>query len=305
MKPSCSGIDITVAIPVYNRDRFVVRAVESVLNALKKTNLVWEVTILDNHSTEIGTANVLKKLVEKGVRVSRNPKKVDVLSNWNRSIYESNARWIHLLHDDDYVREDFYQKFEECQTVVKENIQMYISGVMSVNEHEEPLAPVKIGNRHGLVYNLADDLAVANLIGNPGVIFKRQHALELGGFSRQVPSYLSDWNFWFKMSLGQFVFVEPVCLAYYTIHAKSGTLNENHIKLSEVRELVADQIRVANINPKKRKTIEYTVGFGRHLIRLNRQQWNYNEAIRMSKETLKHDCSIINLVKTIKCLLIG
>lgn len=300
-----SIIDITVAIPVCNRDKFIVRAVESAFNALGKTSLIWEVVILDNSSTQIGTLNILEILIKRGVKVSRTSAKLDVLSNWNRSIHESNARWVHLLHDDDYVREDFYKRFEECQKEVKQTIQMYITGVMSVNEIGESLGAVKQGGRYGLIYNFAEDLAVANLIGNPGVIFKRQHALDVGGFSKFVPSYLSDWNFWFQMSLDQFVYLEPICLAYYTIHARSGTLNENHIKLSEVKELVASQVGVAKINPDRQKKIEYPVGFGRHLIRLNRQQGNYRAAIKMSKECFELDGSLMNFLKIVKCFVMG
>jgi hypothetical protein len=230
---------------------------------------------------------------------------IDALSNWNRSIKESKARWIHLLHDDDYVREDFYKRFQDCQKQEKQNFQMYISGVMSVNEHEDCLGAVKIGHRYGLVYNFAEDLAVANLIGNPGVIFKREHALAIGGFSNRVPSYLSDWNFWFKMSLGDFVFVEPICLAFYTIHATSGTLNESNVKLSEVKDLVDTHINLAKIKPTWQKKIQYTVGFGRHLVRLHRQQGNYKAAIRMSKECIELDGSLMNFLKIVKCFVMG
>jgi glycosyltransferase involved in cell wall biosynthesis len=92
--PSCS-----VAIPVYNQQAFIDRAIGS---ALDQNVSGLQVLVIDNHSTD-GTWEAIQKYARYGVRVLRNPHNVGLFGNFNRCLEASNVDYLRLLSGDDYL----------------------------------------------------------------------------------------------------------------------------------------------------------------------------------------------------------
>jgi len=304
-KTKSNSIDLSIAIPTFNRSTFILQAIRSAIDSIAKTNLRWEIILLDNGSKNADLINLLKSFESAQIAFKPAGQTVNTIDNWNRSIIEARGAWIHLLHDDDYVDEMLYPKFEAFLKRSDLHVALFLTGVMTVDQKGGHLMPVKTPHHSGIDGSFFKAQAVANLVGNPGVIFNRNIAVEICGFSKTVTPYLSDWNFWFRMSKGKSVYIEPGILAYYRIHPNSGTLNENLFNLQDVLNLVEIQIKQAEINPETKIRTQYTTGFGRHLVRQFRNQNRLKEALRIAKSTFKIDKSLLNAIKILKCLLVG
>lgn len=88
---------VTVAIPVFNKERFVERAIQS---ALAQALPGLEIIVSDNNSTDL-TRNVVQKYAAHGVKLHRNPRNLGLFGNFNRCLKLANATYIRLLAGDD------------------------------------------------------------------------------------------------------------------------------------------------------------------------------------------------------------
>jgi glycosyltransferase involved in cell wall biosynthesis len=98
---------VTIVTPVYNGERFLDAAIESVL---AQTYERWEYVIVDNASTD-GTAAVARRHAERDprIRIVTNPRTVGVIENHNIAFrhVSADSRYVKPLHADDWM-------FPEC-----------------------------------------------------------------------------------------------------------------------------------------------------------------------------------------------
>lgn len=90
---------ITVAIPVYNREKLVVRAIES---ALAQTYPNIEIVVVDNCSTD-GTYETLLRNYEHHCRIFRNDENIGPVANWLKCIQLSAGDYVKILFSDDWL----------------------------------------------------------------------------------------------------------------------------------------------------------------------------------------------------------
>lgn len=98
---------ISVIIPVYNRDKLISRAIESVLN---QTFEDWEVIVVDDGSTD-NTVKQVNKLAESDsrIRLVQNKSNLGFLQARNVGIAEAKSDWILLLDSDDSYLPDAFE----------------------------------------------------------------------------------------------------------------------------------------------------------------------------------------------------
>lgn len=89
---------LTVAIPTYNRKKYLEECLKSVI---AQTDETIEVLVCDNASSD-GTAGLLKKYHDDfGIHVCRNKKNLGMDGNFYKCLTKARGRYIHLLSDDD------------------------------------------------------------------------------------------------------------------------------------------------------------------------------------------------------------
>ena len=86
---------VSVVIPTYNRIKFIIRAIDSVL---KQTYPIHQIIVVDNNSTD-NTSEILRNKYTKIEILSEH--KQGVSSARNKGIKFSNSDWIALLDSDD------------------------------------------------------------------------------------------------------------------------------------------------------------------------------------------------------------
>jgi glycosyltransferase involved in cell wall biosynthesis len=93
---------VSIAIPSYNHDKYIDRAVKS---CLRQTRRAHEILIIDDCSTD-ETLKRARSFEEEGVRVLSNSRNLGLCGNWNRCIEESRGDYLLILHSDDWLAED-------------------------------------------------------------------------------------------------------------------------------------------------------------------------------------------------------
>ena len=102
---------VSVLIPVYNREKLVVRAIRS---ALKQTYENIEIIAVDNRSTD-STYEVLREYGSRyeNVKVYQNEKNMGPVRNWRRCLEHSSGEFVKILFSDDWMDGAFVEKCTE------------------------------------------------------------------------------------------------------------------------------------------------------------------------------------------------
>jgi glycosyltransferase involved in cell wall biosynthesis len=91
---------VTIGMPVYNSERFLVQSIESLLS---QTYRDFVLVISDNASTD-GTAAICERFAraDSRVRYHRNPENIGMNPNFNRVFELTQSRYLKWSTDDDY-----------------------------------------------------------------------------------------------------------------------------------------------------------------------------------------------------------
>jgi glycosyltransferase involved in cell wall biosynthesis len=112
MKPSIESASlrprVSFAIPVRNAERFLGRAIDSILSQSFED---FEVVVCDNASTD-GTGDIMRRYAEndRRVRYVRNPENIGQIENFNRAVELSRGDFIRWMGADDWLEPDYARK---------------------------------------------------------------------------------------------------------------------------------------------------------------------------------------------------
>ena len=99
---------ISIVIPVYNREKLVVKSIESSINQTYKN---IEIIIIDNNSTD-KTYEIAKYYSDSYPHITlyKNSMNVGPVRNWIEGIQKANGKFIKLLFSDDWLSNDYIEK---------------------------------------------------------------------------------------------------------------------------------------------------------------------------------------------------
>ena len=102
------NLNVTVAIPSYNSELFLIKTVESVLAQTKTVN---EILIIDDCSTD-KSYEIACELSGKysNIKAYRNVENLGYAKNWNNCIKSCQTKFLLILHHDDLLKSDSIEK---------------------------------------------------------------------------------------------------------------------------------------------------------------------------------------------------
>lgn len=205
---------VSVCIPVYNCEKYIGQAIESVLT---QTYRDLELLILDNASTD-GTRDVIRRYTDPRIRIIENPVNIGLEGNWNKALAEARGTFIKLLPADDFLHPDCLEK--QVQVFSKpgnEQIVLASCGRDIVGPNSQ-----KLMTRHfpGPARLISGSSAIqivirsgTNPLGEPGALcFRRETLLQAGRFDDSL-LYVIDIDLWLKVLLMGDLYItpEPLC----------------------------------------------------------------------------------------------
>lgn len=200
----------SVVIPTYNREKTILRSVQSVL---EQTYSDIEVLVIDDGSDD-ATGEVVKRIEDDRVRYIRLEQNGGVSNARNTGARMAQGEWIAFQDSDDCWRKD---KLEKQMTYAEQHPEydmvygLYLTHFPDGRKLVTPVEPwpdVMEGQ-------MQETLLVRNVIGAPTVLVKREAFLESGGFDTSYKS-LEDWEYAIRFAQNhQIGFVSEILMDVY------------------------------------------------------------------------------------------
>jgi glycosyltransferase involved in cell wall biosynthesis len=229
---------ITV-IPVHNGEKYIGATLESIA---AQTHRPDRLIVLDNCSTD-GTRGAVTKFCGMCCEWIQNDRNLGLFGNLNRALeFAPESTFLHLLHADDLILPDFYQRAIDALRSSPGRALAYCLPKF-INENDEPAhgPRVKPPSRLRVISpeRFIAQRAELRPIYFVGVLLKTDQQPSPCKFREDMPQ-VADHVFWAEWMKHSSQAVElPVRLAKYRFHSSSGTSRN----LSQLQPWVLDEWR--------------------------------------------------------------
>lgn len=230
---------ISVIVPVYNGENYLSETIDSILASTN--DFECEVVVVDDGSTD-STSTICARY---GTRINylRQDNQGE-FSATNNGLYLAKGDYILVVsHDDPMLSPSLIPK-----------------AISALESHPEMVCAYpdwQVIDSYGLVidtkivkeYSEVELVGKFNCLPGPGAVFRRKDALEIGG--RRNWKYVSDYDFWLRLSRrGEFIRI-PGVLAQWRSHKNSTTVSMKSLEMAQERINVMENFLNANKVDKK------------------------------------------------------
>jgi GT2 family glycosyltransferase len=229
---------ISVKIPTYNCSDYLKETIISILNQKDFDLNLLEIEVVDDCSTNDNPELVTNEIGEGRINFFRQSKNIGAVENFNSCIERSNGKYIHILHGDDYISNNFYSEIKNY-IEKNESIEAIFVRCFIVDETSQiiTLSP-NASNLNNNDFDSISEIFYSNPLRTPGVIVKRDFYIKNGGFDQKL-IHVADWDMWIKIILnGKYKFFNNP-IAYYRLFNGNETS-----KLSRTGENIIDTMRL-------------------------------------------------------------
>lgn len=206
--------DITIAVTLYDRKKFLAQSVGS---ALGQTVPV-RVMVIEDCGPDPALQDFVRQQFGERVQYIRNPRRRGIFGNWNACIENCQTPWLSILHDDDVLKPDFVEAMIELSGWAGEKGLYYgRETVVDAQDqtHAEWEKPPLPGPWRAIALR---DAILYPPFGFPGQLFRVAAARALGGF-RETSLFCGDWELWTKIIARYGAAQTARMLAIYRDHA--------------------------------------------------------------------------------------
>ena len=230
----------SVIIPTYNCATYLKETLASVL-AQDPGEASMEIIVVDDHSTKDDPETIVKEFGQGRVQFIRQEKNVGKVKNYEAGLRASRGTYIHQLHGDDLVYDDFYSEMETlfnanpnagaafCRTNYIDS-KSRVTGVTGMIQDNE-----------GIVPDILEKLYTQQYIQTPSIVVKREVYETIGCFDRRL-NCMEDWEMWIRIANNYPIAASNKVLAAYRSHHdnatnsnfKSGTALKTHQLICDI-----------------------------------------------------------------------
>jgi glycosyltransferase involved in cell wall biosynthesis len=244
--PRLRAEELTIAITVYNRREYILKAVASAVNQKPAVRVM----VVEDHSPDPGLRDWVLNHFGDQIRYISNPVRRGLFGNWNACLEACETEWISILHDDDYLLPGFVNDLTAFASQGSA-CGLYFCSQRLTDERENPVVspfpPLPNSGRHIDPHAFA--LHLDTLF--PGQILHVPSAKTLGGF-RSSSQYCGDWEMWHKMACACGARQSASVLAVNRWHQDPSRGTSKVIRLGRKRALEFVQIKrnLQRLDPK-------------------------------------------------------
>jgi glycosyltransferase involved in cell wall biosynthesis len=244
-------IDFSIITPVYNGEAFISETIDSVLSNFHP-NLSFEYLIIDDGSTD-NTKTILEKYSQNELVKVFSVKNSGEAAAVNYGLEKALGDYILIVNADDPLLSD--RLFTLSNEIFKSNQRVVVvyPDWNIISESNLVLETKKLSN-----YSFEVLVGEFQCLPGPGSIFRRSAAIKVGGRST-LYRFVSDYNFWLKLSLQGDFFHIPEVLAQWRSHSESTSVNSKGYEMGMERIKVMEEfVNYANIKKTlKRKALSH------------------------------------------------
>ncbi len=210
---------ITIALPVYNRTDFIRKALDSAVNQTVDCSIL----LIDNNSPHDDFKAIVDSYKGVNIKYVKTKETVPQDENFNNCFRYADTPWVTVLHDDDML----HCQYVEYSKKIMERIGDSIGGIVytSFVSEQEWDEIDKAGVLTSDVRIMHPAFFYFDTIPFPGVLVKKDVALEIGGFNSDLHP-IADYDFWYRYTKRMKMVYVNQHLSYYRISASQST---NHL----------------------------------------------------------------------------
>jgi glycosyltransferase involved in cell wall biosynthesis len=234
-------VDFSVITPVYNGEAYLRETIESVLLNLD-ANFSFEYLIIDDGSTD-STKDILKEYSHNTyIRILSIPNGGEAAAV-NLALKNAIGKYVLIVNADDPLLSSnlFYQSFNAFDR--DPNIVVTYPNWNVISDKNRILESKNLPN-------FSMELLVGEFLclPGPGSIFRRSTALKIGGRNTSF-KFVSDYDFWLRMSLEGIFFHIPFVLAQWREHTQSTSVSSRGLEMGLERiQVMEDFLRNADLD---------------------------------------------------------
>lgn len=182
---------ITVLMPVYNGERFLRMAIDSVLSQDFKN---FELMIVDDGSTD-GTVDIVLSYPDPRIRLFLNPRNLGIVGALQAGLQAAQGEYIARLDADDRC---YPGRFRLQAEYLDDHPRIMVLGSACDLIDD---AGVVVGSFYGPTEPILIDweLLLNNAVKHSSVMFRRAEILEMGGYQPGFP-HAEDYDLWRRVS---------------------------------------------------------------------------------------------------------
>ena len=271
---------VSVLMTAYNREKFVGKAIESVLAS---TYVNFELIIVDDCSQD-RTVHVLRSFEERDsrIKVYANKKNLGDYPNRNEAARRAQGKYLKYVDSDDLIYPHALAVFVSC-------LEQYPTAALCVGSNQlqgDNPFPLFIPRQEVLREHF---FGVGILNSGPtGVMIRTDAFRKLGGFTGR--RMIGDTELWFSLACQYDVVVAPPSLVFWRKHegqefidgVQSGLYAESNLEL--INELVNKVECPLSSDERRRIVTHYRKVASRHLLKLVLTKGHLSKAFFLNKQ---------------------
>lgn len=242
---------VSVVIPMYNRERTIQRAVDSVLNQTYKN---IEVLVVDDGSTDNSVQMLDKYNNDVRVKVFCQETNQGANAARNRGIREAKGEYI-AFHDSD--DEWLPEKIEKQLKYMKEK-QLAVSFCAFKRYHNDAVQIIPDISKELTSQNIRKKLKRGNIIGTPTLVIHRKVIENVGMFDEEMPR-LQDYEYVIRIArkydigfinevlINEYELAGCISLNQKSMHQAYALLLKKHADFIDVDYIWNEYLRTADI----------------------------------------------------------
>lgn len=214
---------VTVAIPTFNRSKYIAESVRSVLN---QSFSDFELLIVDNASID-NTHDVISNFEDSRIRYIRNNNNIGMMENWNKCIENALGDYLLILGDDDILQPEFLEHSAVMLDTFP-SVGFTFCHCNKVNDRGEIIQLwgynfPPAGYIKGVDYLMLTIKYGCNLTNSSSVLIRKSVFKTIGLFKQEYGYNTFDFNMWLRIARRFDLYFIDKRLVNYRIHPEQIT----------------------------------------------------------------------------------
>jgi glycosyltransferase involved in cell wall biosynthesis len=220
---------ISVILPVYNAEKYVALAIQSVLDQSFQD---FELIIINDGSTDTSLGSI-QKFSDPRIKLI-NQENQGLIKTLNTGIALAQSNYIARIDADDIWSDQ--DKLARQMEYLSQHIECVVlgTGAKIIDENGKEISSLHYPTSDT---EIRSQLLISNCFIHPSVIFNKEICLKVGGFNPNE-KHVEDYGLWLRMGLQGTLANLPQELMSYRIHASSVTQQKNLIQSKNCLELI-------------------------------------------------------------------
>jgi len=255
---------VSVVMPVYNNEKYVSEAIESILN---QSYANFEFIIIDDCSTD-RTSKIISRFKDKRIRYYKNERNLGCTKSLNRALKLANGEVIARMDSDDYCDKDRFKM--QLDTLNKENADVCGCNLIFIDKDGKEMLKSKYDYS-----NLDNSIKIWNPIAHPTVLIKKI-VLDRYGYYDEKYEVSQDYELWFRLwSNGCKFSLNDKFLYYYRQHEKTAKNLKTKKVIKTVLKIKIRVIREYGIRFNLKQWLRFMMEAGTLLLPKKVILWGY------------------------------